>query len=63
MSSTETGISLNISIILAYNIFHNKSIKLAHFHNISARPEVQGTADVGAYSPFRSILLVLTHDY
>ena len=29
----------------------------------SARPEVRGTADVGAYSPFRSILLVLTHDF
>ena len=26
-------------------------------------PEVRGTADGGAYSPFRSILLVLTHDY
>ena len=26
-------------------------------------PEVRGTADVGAYSPFRSILLVLTHDF
>ena len=33
--------------------------------NTSARPEVRGTADVGwrsLYSPFRSILLVLTHD-
>ena len=29
----------------------------------SARPEVRRTADGGAYSPFRSILLVLTHDY
>ena len=29
----------------------------------SARPEVRGTADVGAYSPFRSILLVFTHDF
>ena len=31
----------------------------------SARPEVRGTADVGwrSLSPFRSILLVLTHDY
>ena len=31
----------------------------------SARPEVRGTAvsDGGAYSPFRSILLVLTHDF
>ena len=29
----------------------------------SAVPEVRGTADVGAYSPFRSILLVLTHDF
>ena len=31
----------------------------------SAMPEVRGTADVGwrAYSPFRSILLVLTHDF
>ena len=27
----------------------------------SARPEVRGTVDVGAYSPYRSILLVLTH--
>ena len=26
-------------------------------------PEVQGTADARAYSPFRSILLVLTHDF
>ena len=26
-------------------------------------PEVQGTADGGVYSPFRSILLVLTHDF
>ena len=32
---------------------------------LSAWPEVRGTADTdgGAYSPFRSILLVLTHDY
>ena len=31
---------------------------------MSAWPEVRGTADTdgGAYSPFRSILLVLTHD-
>ena len=26
-------------------------------------PKVRGTADGGAYSPFRSILLVLTHDF
>ena len=32
-----------------------------YFDNTSARPEVRGTAD--AYSPFRSILLVLTHDF
>ena len=33
--------------------------------NLSAWPEVRGTADTdgGAYSPFRSILLVLTHDF
>ena len=33
--------------------------------NLSAWPEVRGTADAdgGAYSPFRSILLVLTHDF
>ena len=32
---------------------------------LSAWPEVRGTADTdgGAYSPFRSILLVLTHDF
>ena len=32
--------------------------------HLSAWPEVRGTADTdgGAYSPFRSILLVLTHD-
>ena len=29
----------------------------------SVRPEVRGTSDGGAYSPFRSILLVLTHDF
>ena len=29
----------------------------------SARPEVRRTADVGAYSLFRSILLVLTNDF
>ena len=31
--------------------------------NTSTRPKVRGTADGGAYSPFRSILLVLTHDF
>ena len=31
--------------------------------NTTARPEVRGTADGGAYSPFRSILPVLTHDF
>ena len=32
---------------------------------MSAWPEVRGTADTdgGAYSPVRSILLVLTHDF
>ena len=32
---------------------------------LSAWPEVRGTTDTdgGAYSPFRSILLVLTHDF
>ena len=32
---------------------------------LSVWPEVRGTADTdgGAYSPFRSILLVLTHDF
>ena len=32
---------------------------------LSAKPEVRGTADTdgGAYSPFQSILLVLTHDF
>ena len=35
------------------------------FDMLSAWPEVRGTADTdgGAYSPFRSILLVLTHDF
>ena len=36
------------------------------FYCTSARPEVRGTADVGwrsLFSPFRSILLVLTHDF
>ena len=34
-------------------------------YQLSAWPEVRGTADTdgGAYSPFRSILLVLTHDF
>ena len=35
------------------------------YRKLSALPEVRGTADTdgGAYSPFRSILLVLTHDF
>ena len=40
--------------------------KLRDTHiKLSAWPEVRGTADTdgGAYSPFRSILLVLTHDF
>ena len=39
--------------------FSKKNLKL------SAWPEVRGTADTdgGAYSPFRSILLVLTYDF
>ena len=38
---------------------------LLNKHTLSAWPEVRGTADTdgGAYSPFRSILLVLTHDF
>ena len=37
---------------------------LLHCHlDTSALPEVRGTADIGAYSPFRPILLVLTHDF
>ena len=37
----------------------------AHSTRVSAWPEVRGTADTdsGAYSPFRSTLLVLTHDF
>ena len=40
----------------------NETALLEH---LSAWPEVRGTADTdgGAYSPFRSILLVLTHDF
>ena len=43
--------------------FIDKSMLL--FDRLSAWPEVRGTADTdgGAYSPFRSILLVLTHDF
>ena len=45
---------------------HTLSYPLTHSHTrspLSAWPEVRGTADTdgGAYSPFRSILLVLTH--
>ena len=38
---------------------------LSHNVQLSAWPEVRGTVDTdgGAYSPFRSILLVLTHDF
>ena len=41
----------------------NKTNKIDTLH--AALPEVRGTADTdgGAYSPFRSILLVLTHDF
>ena len=44
--------------------FKNKPFIHSLTHTFtSARAEVRGTADVGAYSPFRSILLVLTHDF
>ena len=41
------------------------SENLRLYTTLSAWPEVRGTADTdgGAYSPFRSILLVLTHDF
>ena len=42
-----------------------KYIKGKTCYQLSARLEVRGTADTdgGVYSPFRSILLVLTHDF
>ena len=48
-------------------IYHTIHTTLHHAtpRQLSAWPEVRGTADTdgGAYSPFRSILLVLTHDF
>ena len=42
----------------------HEKFKISNMYT-SARPEVRGTADVGWRSlyPFRSILLVRTHDY
>ena len=48
------------------NCFNKQFTNTKHgTHKLSAWPEVRGTADTdgGAYSPFRSILLVLTHDF
>ena len=47
-------------------IVYNKEIKLiieCYTHQLGPRYEGQLMSDGGAYSPFRSILLVLTHDY
>ena len=53
-----------------YNHYYEKfteaiKLKCGYDFELSALPEVRGTADTdgGAYSPFRSILLVLTHDF
>ena len=45
--------------VLKWILFLSKLVLLP------AWPEVRGTADAdgGAYSPFRSIILVLTHDF
>ena len=52
-----------VSFIL---IVYNKEIKLiieCYTHQLSPRYEGQLMSDGGVYSPFRSILLVLTHDH
>ena len=56
--------SFTYVIILSVNNENTLSTH-APISSTSAKPEVRGTADVGWRSlfPFRSILLVLTHDF
>ena len=56
----------NDCLVVIYKMtFSNQNNSTTKFQKLSAWPEVRGTADTdgGAYSPFRSILLVLTHDF
>ena len=48
-----------------FNSFSDHQYSMCTLITLSAWPEVRGTADTdgGAYSPFWSILLVLTHDF
>ena len=46
-----------------YVIFKNYKLKAHGTHQLGPRCERQLLSDGGAYSPFRSILLVLTHDF
>ena len=59
-------IDITIPIYYYYSQTHQLGPRYeGQLMSLSAWPEVRGTADTngGAYSPFRSILLVLTHDF
>ena len=50
-------------VVHKYNKNRGPRIELCGTHQLGPRYEGQQVSDGGPYSPFRSILLVLIHDY